>query len=191
MNFFKIMLLAAILAPLPACSWIGMKNPFTSDPLTGGVNASQSNLLNIPLPAGMQSYPYHSFVKTTLSGQKEGLETYRGNASVNSAAITMFNSLKLNGWQLRLCLRKNDRSLYIYQKGQEIAAIVFHMQGMLTIMEIWAGERLPDGATLDFAKNDNEPDESIAGEEYGPIEESKAAQGTVEQWGGQLEERDL
>lgn len=178
---------------LSGCSYIGLENPFRSDPFTGGQNAASSILLDVRLPAGLQRYPSHGFINTLADGRREGLETFRGNISQALAAVDLFNALHAKGWELRLNLQKGDRSVSLYQKDGELAILAFHKQGMLTILEIWAGNRLPDGAMLGAPGQDMNEDAQIElpGEEYGPLEEHKDQPGTVEKWGSTLEEREL
>ena len=173
---------AAICATLSACA--GLESVYNRDPFTGGVNAGISQSLHCPLPAGMQYYPSHSYSE----GESGSLETYRGTMEPAAAALTMHNTLKNDGWQLRLSLRSSNRQLYIYSKGDRLAAILFRKQGVMTIMEIWTGTSLPDGAALaPRPLPENEGMNSIEGEEYGSIEEIPARK--EETWGG--EERDL
>ena len=81
----------------------------------------------------------------------------------------------------------------IYERNGEIALLAIHRQGMLTILEIWAGARLAEGAMLSShssaSGDDNE--KSLPGEEYGPLEQGEKQEGMVETWGGNVEERDL
>ncbi len=177
---------------LSGCSYMSMDNPFHNDPLTGGVNISQSGLLTVPIPPGFQVYPSHGYSRTGVTGAREGLETYRGNVDAQTAAQALFNTLKSAGWQMRLALRKGDRSLYLYQKGNERAVIAFRRQGMLTILEIWSGPALADDSGFFPAEGvDEGPDIAIQGEEYGPDNGGKDR--VVETWGGGsgLEEREL
>lgn len=178
------------------CAQLGIDNPFANDPLTGGVDASTSRLLGVKIPAGLQVYPSHGYVETTPAGVRQGLETYRGNIDGTAAALNLFNTLQQHGWELRMSLRKGDRSLALYQRDNDFAVVTFHRQGMLTILEIWAGPKLPDGSILGYQKSHENEESGISmpGEEYGPLEEEKGdapRQGTVEQWGGKLEEREL
>lgn len=48
-----ILVLLAVLATIQGCASIGLENPFSNDPLTGGTDASTSQLLGVPVPAGM------------------------------------------------------------------------------------------------------------------------------------------
>lgn len=171
---------------LCGCAYFGLESPYTRDPLTGGINANTSQLLNIPLPPGLQSFPSHSGISRNPDGSMEGLETFRGHFSENLASQTLFNTLKLHGWQLRLALSKGDRSFCIYQNGSRLAALNFHKQGILTILEIWAGAALPDGASLTV------PDQ-INHDTFGQNEaaEIPPLPGTVETWGTPLEENEL
>lgn len=192
---FIFLLLASFV--LSGCAWLGMDNPFNADPLTGGVDASTCRLLGVGLPAGFQLYPSHGYVENGASGQPAGLETYRGNASVAHANVAMFNSLKAAGWKLELALRKGDRAVTLYRRDSRLALVAFHRQGMLTIMEIWAGEELPPDAVLglDAEPDQNDGNVEMAGEEYGPLgeDEKEPAPGSVEKWGkaSTLEEREL
>lgn len=192
------LLVSAVL--LPGCASMGLENPFSSDPLTGGVDTSTSALLNVPLPAGLQRYSSHGYSATSPTGGRQGLEVLRGNVNAGACAMELFTALRSHGWQLRLALHKDDHMLQVYEKGAEMAVLSFRSQAMLTILEIWAGERLPDGATLEMPLEDTGAGGTeLAGEEYGPLngaEESSGGgsstaprPGTVEQWG--VEERSL
>lgn len=182
---------------LTGCSYFGLQSPFgEKDPLTGGVDASQSGLLGVRTPSGFQIYPSHGYSAPGSSGKRKGLETWRGYVNETNASLSMFNTLKKAGWQLRSDGRMGHRSLQIYEKKGELAALTFHKQGMLTIMEIWLGPKLPNGSKLDLPSGNN-PEEtpSLAGEEFGPIEESEGAKipdRAIETWGGSgVKEKEL
>ncbi len=176
-----------------SCSWLGLEPVFNNDPITGGENASSSILLGVRLPNGFQRYSSHGYISTGANGEKEGLETFRGNLSSSLAATDLYNELTSNGWQLRLFLRKGERSVSLYQKNNELAVLTIHKQGMWTVLEIWAGARLEDGARLSFEqkkKYEEEMDESyteLPGEEYGPLEKPTRQE---EKWGSGVEERE-
>ena len=187
---------------LPGCASMGLENPFSNDPLTGGVDTATSSLLNVPLPAGLQRYSSHGYSATNSSGGREGLEVLRGHVNAGATAMEIFSALKSHGWQLRLALHKDDHMLQVYEKGTEMAVLTFRSQAVLTILEIWVGQRLPDGAALEMPVQPEDTGESgveLAGEEYGPLDGSESsgggsgasapAPGTVEQWG--VEERSL
>lgn len=195
-------LVAPLICALPllgACASTGAGSVFGSDPLTGGVDTATSALLNVPLPAGMQRYSSHGFTSTTAAGGRQGLEVLRGRMDAAQASLAMFTALKSHGWQLRLALSKESRMLQVYEKGGEMAVLAFRSQGMLTILDIWTGERLPDGASLQLPAFEPDPaagGAELAGEEFGPLDESargpapKGAagapeEGTTEEWGAQ------
>lgn len=186
--------LILLLALLCGCSSLGIDYPFRNDPITGGVDTQTSSLLNIPIPAGFQRYPSHGFISSSATGAREGLEVFRGNVNPSSAALSLFDSLHNLGWQLCLSLRKGKKMLYLYQRQQDFIIISFYQQGMLTILEIWSGEKLPDGSTLSPLSEpsiNEEPHSSIAGEEYEPLNPSNPSEGKVETWGNNIEEREL
>ena len=196
----RLLALLASAVLLSGCASLGLENPFASDPLTGGVDTTTSAFLNVPLPAGFQRYPSHGYSATGAGGGRQGLEVLRGNVNAGACAMEIFSALKTQGWQLRLALHKADHMLQMYEKGSEVAVLTFRSQAVLTILEIWLGERLPDGATLEMPVEDpgvNGGGAELAGEEYGPLngaEESSGGSsapkpGTVEQWG--VEERSL
>ena len=188
---------------LSGCASMGIENPFSTDPFTGGVDTGTSALLNVPLPGGLQRYASHGYITTGANGAREGLEVLRGHVNAGATAMELFTALKSHGWQLRLALHKEDHLLQIYEKGAELAVLTFRGQGALTILEIWAGQRLPDGATLEMpvdASGLGDGGAELAGEEYGPLDGAtsgggetsggpSAVPGTVEQWG--VEERAL
>ena len=183
---------------LSGCASMGIENPFSSDPLTGGVDTATSSLLNVPLPAGFQRYASHGYSATSPTGARQGLEVLRGNVNAGACAMELFSALRSHGWQLRLALHRDDHMLQVYEKGGEMAVLSFRSQAVLTILEIWVGERLPDGATLEMPVQSQEEDGSgmeLTGEEYGPLDDSgnpapssgasAPAPGTVEPWGVQ------
>ena len=187
---------------LSGCASMGLENPFANDPLTGGVDTATSSLLHVPLPAGLQRYSSHGYTATNAAGAREGLEVLRGHVNAGAAAMEIFSALKSHGWQLRLALHKESHMVEVYEKGAEMAVLTFRSQAMLTIIEIWVGQRLPDGATLEMPVQPEDSAESgveLTGEEYGPLDDSGSpagssgasapAPGTVEQWG--VEERSL
>lgn len=194
--FTRISLYFSLVFTFCSCSWLGMENTYKYDPVTGGENASYSILLKIRLPAGLQRYASHGYTIAGANGKDEGMETYRGDISPTMASVDLFNEMRKNGWNLRLSLRKGDRSVALYQKDDELAILTLRKQGMLTILEIWAGSRLQDGATLSFESQkrdyvEDEPYVELPGEEYGPLDEQKTAPKKVEKWGSTLEEREL
>lgn len=202
MRYFLVILCCFL---LQACASLGIVSPWENDPLTGGKDAPRSTLLEIALPAGFQYYSDHSY--SSFSGQgPEGLETYRGTAGSAAAAQAIFSELSARGWQLSASPGKGKRTIQIYRKGNELACVTQRPQGQLTILEIWRASALPDGSRLVlppaeqnslFQGGETGPDPnadmpSLAGEEYGPIEESgPAAPQPAEQWGNKIEERTL
>lgn len=192
---------------LGGCASMGLDTPFSSDPLTGGVDTSTSSLLNVPLPVGLQRYASHGYNATNASGTREGLEILRGRVNAGAVAMDMFTALKSHGWQLRLALHKDGRLLQAYEKGTEMAVLTFRSQAVLTILEIWVGQRLADGATLQMpvdAPGLSGGGTELTGEEYGPMNGAEGATaggsgvsstttapalGTGEQWG--VQERTL
>ena len=197
----SILALLASAVLLAGCASMGIENPFANDPLTGGVDTTTSALLNVPLPAGLQRYASHGYSTTSPGGGREGLEVLRGNVNAGACALEIFSALKSHGWQLRLALHKADHMLEVYEKGTEMAVLTFRSQAVLTILEIWLGQRLPDGATLELPQEDpgvSGGGAELAGEEYGPLDDAGESSGgsapapkpgTVEQWG--VEERAL
>lgn len=182
--------LGLVLAAAQGCASMGVGNPFSNDPLTGGADVTSSQLLNVPLPSGMQRYASHGYMNYGADGEREGLETLRGNVDASQAAQSMFTVLQSQGWQLRLSQRKGDRSLYVYDKGNSLAVLAFRRQTVLTILEIWVGSRLPDGSALSLPGGSDSGAE-LSGEEYAPLgnESGQSAPtpppvpGTTEQWG--------
>lgn len=197
--------LGLLLATAQGCASMGVSNPFSNDPLTGGADAATSQLLDVPLPAGMQRYASHGYLDYGADGGRQGLETLRGNVDAGQAAQTLFAALQSQGWQLRLSLRKGDRAVYVYDKGNGMAVLAFRRQTVMTIVEIWAGGRLPDGSGLSLP---GAPVPELSGEQYAPLESDGGhsggsdsapppAPGTTEPWGGSndgsggLQERSL
>lgn len=166
------------------------QNFYKNDPFTGGMDQEASVLLNIPLPAGLQYYPSHSRIMG--GARKEGVEIWRGYVDAESAALHIYNSLKQRGWQIRLFERAGSQGVYVYEHTQELADIVFLKQGSLTIVQIWVGPRLEDGAALSAAEAAGTviEAESPQGKQAPPAKAAPAApESEVETWGG--EEREL
>lgn len=108
-----------------------------------------------------------------------------GHVDQESCGKAFYNALRRAGWNLRMRENAGSRSIYIYQKDAELAAIVSQAQGMLTIVQIWAGPRLADNYSLPSA-NVQETWSTA------PVETGSAAgedSGQVEKWG--VEEREL
>lgn len=148
-----VSLLAATLAAMSAgCSSMNISNPFSNDPLTGGVDTSTSQLLGVPTPAGMQRFPTHGY-QTTGSGGTQGLEVFRGNAAMGFVAQIMYTGLQGQGWQLRQAQRKGGHAVYVYEKGSTLATLTVERETMGTLLYIWVSDRLPDGAALPQQEN--------------------------------------
>ena len=164
MKFLYLLLLSSALC---ACVLQG-QNLYTNDPLTGGKDASSSQLLHIPLPAGLQYYPSHG--KISGGGRKEGLEVFRGHVDQEDCGSSFYARLRQAGWQLRMFERAGDRAIYVYQKDNELATLLFQAQGMLTIVQVWAGPRLADNATISDPGVSDEAYSSLPGETFGPAD---------------------
>ncbi|MDR2573305.1 MAG: hypothetical protein LBC94_02980 [Desulfovibrio sp.] len=177
MTRFAIVFLALSLAAAQGCAELGIRNPFPDDPLTGGSEAATSRLLDIPLPPGLERYSTHGYQTYGAYGGREGLEILRGNIDMTRIAQSLHASLAAQGWQLRLFLRKGDKSSHIYERGGALALLHFRRQTLMTVLEIWTGGRLPDGSMPSFAdgRDGQAPPES--GGAHVPLP------GTVEQWG--------
>ena len=143
-----IIALLALLATLSGCATIGLENPFSNDPLTGGTDTTTSLLLGVPTPAGMQRYGSHGFQDFGPGGGRQGLEVLRGKVDTGFAAQIMYSGLQSQGWQLRLALRKGTRAVYVYDRGATMAVLSFDSQTLLTVLNIWVADRLPDGSPL-------------------------------------------
>ncbi|SDG04307.1 hypothetical protein [Desulfovibrio legallii] len=182
----------------------GLHNPFSNDPLTGGTDVTVSRLLGVPTPAGMQRFASHGYETAGTAGS-EGLEVLRGDADPGFAAQIMYTGLQGQGWQLRLALRKGGRAVYVYERGQSQAVLTLHRETLGTVLEIWTGARLPDGAALP-AQSAFTPSGTDAAGEAGSYNAAPGAGGmdttpqpgaTVRTWGGNnggsggLEERNL
>lgn len=160
------LVLPLILAFCLAACVVPGQSVYLNDPLTGGRDSGTSQLLHIPLPASLQYYPSHS--KIEGGGRKEGLEVLRGHVDQDSCLAYFQTQLRQAGWQLRMRERAGDRAIQVYQKDNELVALTFHAQGMLTIVQIWAGPRFADNAISDFPEASQEPLISLPGETFGP-----------------------
>lgn len=162
----RIIFLAVVFSFLQGCA-SGLMQPFGKDPVTGGEDTGQSLLLGVSTPAGLQRYPSHSHVE---GGQ--GLETMRGYVDQLACSMNLYNSLRQAGWQLRMKQRYGQRAIYIYEKNNDLAALVFRSQATLTILEIWLGPKLVDNADINFGIPQNSAGiKSIAPEKFGPVGE--------------------
>ncbi|MDR3359009.1 MAG: hypothetical protein LBN96_09240 [Desulfovibrio sp.] len=179
MSRFAVFVFALLLAAIQGCNGLGIRNPFHGDPLTGGSEAAASGLLDIPLPSGMKRYPSHGYQTYGAHGGREGLESLRGNIDLSGAIQSLHASLVRQGWQLRISLRKGDRAVQIYERGNVSALLNFRRQTVMTILEIWVGGRLPDGSMPNLADgHDGQAAPEGGSESLTPVP------GTVEQWGG-------
>lgn len=174
-------LLAFLLAGCSALESGQFSNPFTANPFTGGEAAGTSRLLGLSVPAGMELYASHGFEGSAQDGSTQGLEVLRGYISAPDAAAYMFSGLRGQGWNLRQSVSRESQSLQVYEKGDRMATILMRPQATLTIMEIWTGQRLPDGSALQN-RHDFSPDTSIAPEVYPPAGQGNDA-GRAESFG--------
>ena len=162
-----ILTLLSLLATLPGCASIGLENPFSNDPLTGGTDTATSQLLGVPTPAGMQRYGSHGFQDFGPGGGRQGLEVLRGQVDTGFAAQIMYSGLQGQGWQLRMALRKGARAVYVYDRGATMAVLTFESQTMLTVLNIWVADRLPDGAPLPMQDAANTGNSAASGDSGG------------------------
>ncbi len=173
--------------PLAGCAEMNLKNPFTSDPLTGGIDAGTSRLLGLSVPPGMQLYPSHG-----LNAPDGGMEVFRGRADMASVAQYMHSGLQGQGWNLRLARRKDGRAVYLYERGSSVAALTLEKSAFGSLLYIWTGERLPDGAAL---PQDALPPAGSGSDGYGASGgmDTTPQPGAVETWGdtGTVQERNL
>ncbi|MDR2055006.1 MAG: hypothetical protein LBQ10_03940 [Desulfovibrio sp.] len=175
---FAALVFALLFAAIQGCNSLGIRNPFPGDILTGGSEAAASRLLDIPLPPGMERYPAHGYQSYGAYGGREGLESLRGNIDLSRAIQSLHASLADQGWQLRISLRKGDRAVQIYERGNALALLSFRRQTVMTILEIWTGGRLPDGSMPNLADGrDGQPAPEGGNGSLAPVP------GTVEQWG--------
>ena len=144
-----VTLLAALMA---GCSTMEISNPFTNDPLTGGVDTGKSQLLAVSTPAGMQRFPTHGY-QVPGTGGTQGLEIFRGDVDMAFAAQVMYNGLQSQGWHLRQAQRKGVRGVYVYERGSSIATLTLEREAIGTVLAIWVADRMPDGATLPMQEN--------------------------------------
>jgi len=138
-----VSLLAALMA---GCTSMEISNPFSNDPLTGGVDTGKSQLLGVSTPAGMQKFPTHGY-QTSGAGGAQGLEIFRGDADMGFVAQIMFTGLQGQGWHLRMAQRKGTRAVYVYERGSTVATLTVEREAVGTVLAIWVADRMPDGAT--------------------------------------------
>ena len=144
-----VTLLAALMA---GCSTMEISNPFTNDPLTGGVDTGKSQLLAVSTPAGMQRFPTHGY-QVPGTGGTQGLEIFRGDVDMAFAAQAMYNGLQSQGWHLRQAQRKGIRGVYVYERGSSIATLTVEREAVGTVLAIWVADRMPDGAAFPMQEN--------------------------------------
>ena len=144
-----VTLLAALMA---GCSTMEISNPFTNDPLTGGVDTGKSQLLAVSTPAGMQRFPTHGY-QVPGTGGTQGLEIFRGDVDIAFAAQAMYNGLQSQGWHLRQAQRKGIRGVYVYERGSSIATLTVEREAVGTVLAIWVADRMPDGAAFPMQEN--------------------------------------
>ncbi|MBO4301261.1 MAG: hypothetical protein J5861_06625 [Desulfovibrio sp.] len=182
-----ILVFFTVTVALTACSEINMRNPFTSDPLTGGVNTGTSRLLDLSIPPGMQMYPTHG-----SSGTDGGMEIFRGRVDMATVAQYMHLGLQGQGWNLRLARRKDSRAVYVYERATSLATLTVERTALGTLLCIWTGERLPDGSALP-QDLPSQPDASPSVDEAWGGAAPPSPAGSVETWGdgGSVQERTL
>ena len=144
-----VTLLAALMV---GCSTMEISNPFTNDPLTGGVDSGKSQLLAVSTPAGMQRFPTHGY-QVPGTGGTQGLEIFRGDVDMAFAAQAMYNGLQSQGWHLRQAQRKGIRGVYVYERGSSIATLTVEREAVGTVLAIWVADRMPDGAAFPMQEN--------------------------------------
>ena len=144
-----VTLLAALMA---GCSTMEISNPFTNDPLTGGVDTGKSQLLAVSTPSGMQRFPTHGY-QVPGTGGTQGLEIFRGDVDIAFAAQAMYNGLQSQGWHLRQAQRKGIRGVYVYERGSSIATLTVEREAVGTVLAIWVADRMPDGAAFPMQEN--------------------------------------
>ena len=148
-----VILAVTLLAALSAgCSTMEISNPFTNDPLTGGVDTGKSQLLAVSTPAGMQRFPTHGY-QVPGTGGTQGLEIFRGDVDIAFAAQAMYNGLQSQGWHLRQAQRKGIRGVYVYERGSSIATLTVEREAVGTVLAIWVADRMPDGAAFPMQEN--------------------------------------
>ena len=131
-----------------ACSCTGYVNPITGTTLSGGVPATQSRLLNVRLPSGMECIPDHSKIDGS-----DGLEIVRGDASPALCAQVITTGMQDQGWRLRLATAASLRACYAYENGGRTAVITIEPQTgtSLTLVTIATSSGTPSGTPLPVA----------------------------------------
>lgn len=78
---------------------------------------------------------------TAQTGAAKAWKPCAAMVDASQAAQSLFAAMQGQGWQLRLSLRKGDRAVYVYEKGATLAVLTFRRQTVMTILEIWSGNR--------------------------------------------------
>lgn len=134
------------------CADMGISNPFAGGApsiTNNGVEVAQSDLLGVVLPSGMRRFPTHGYRTSGVNGG-EGLEVLRGSVGGGALMSSLHTGLSAQGWNVRSCWRKDDRIMCVYENPTRMAVIRISSQAMLSLLEIWAGTRLPDGRPLNI-----------------------------------------
>ncbi len=182
----RVLVTCALLGCLAGsgCADMGLSNPFANGApaiTNNGVEVAQSDLLGIVLPSGMRRFPSHGYRLSNLNGG-EGLEVLRGNIGGGALMNSLHTALSAQGWNVRSCWRKDDRILSVYESASRVAVIRISAQAMLSVLEIWAGTRLPDGSPLNipFSVPSNRGSAPAPGSDAGGFE----PEGAPQDWGG-------
>lgn len=147
MHRLLVTLLVVVSAALAGCG--GYINPLTGSSLSGGMPTTQSKLLGIRVPSGMDFYPEHS----RLNGS-EGMEILRGDASPALCASTVINGMQEQGWTARMGFATETRACYAYEKGGQLAVITIYPQSptTMTLMTILVSFSAPAEMPIPITK---------------------------------------
>lgn len=146
MQGLPVTLLLALMMLCSSCT--GYVNPLTGTTLSGGVPATQSRLLNVRLPSGMECIPDHCKIDGS-----DGLEIVRGDASPALCAQVITTGMQDQGWRLCLATAASLRACYVYDNGARTAVITIEPQTgtSLTLVTIATSSGTPSGTPLPVA----------------------------------------
>ena len=89
-------------------------------PLQGGQNATTSILPSVPLPAGMQRYASHGYIRLAYGAAPGSIETYRGNVDSAAAAMTMNSGPASRGLEFEDCRTAGPTGLsMLHENGKK------------------------------------------------------------------------
>jgi len=146
----QLLLLVALMFTLSGCFF---------DSLTFKKTASANDVytdefIDIPLPQSMEVDRRNSMISVTGEGTKTGLVTATGNVDKVSLSTAMIENMVKNGWEPRGMVR-GIRIMELFEKGNLFAVLNIYDKPASVALELWVGQRLIDGAMMQYVPNNN------------------------------------